>query len=301
VFPDATARTLAPEELGVLERFARAGGTVVVLVPRPAEAQRALAAWLHLEPSDEPAPPLDAQRLDDPTGASVAVRWQGGATSGVAHLRVAAEPGLRSTAPGALEVATSGALLHWPLGAGAVWVAGPELAENRRLELDDNARLWGNLAAAGPIAFLEGHHVAALVPPISTHLQALAMQALLLALIFVLAVAPRLGPPRPTPTALERPLSDSVRALARLTARARVEPQLARALRQRLRALLQERHGIPTAFPSDEAARALATATGLAPEEWASFERAAEAAQQACTPAQLLALVQRAARLEARL
>jgi hypothetical protein len=109
-------------------------------------------------------------------------------------------------------------LLWWrALGKGEMWIgAGTELAENARLELDDNLAFWAALAARGPLAFDESHHAALPAPALSANLKACLAQLLFCALAFVLAFGARLGPPRPTPQVRHRSTLEYVASMAAL-------------------------------------------------------------------------------------
>lgn len=245
-------------EVDAVRRFATAGGTVVYLASRTGAAQPALHRWLGLEWT-EAAPPLDEPGVADVLGTTVQVTVPGGLLAGAARLRLAAERQVRLTPEGAVPVTERGAVWWWPVGAGEVWVAaGPELAENARLELLDNALPWAALARRGPVLFDEYHHDRAAAPRAPLTVGATAAQLGLLALLFVLVFGARLGPAREAPPPTHRSALEYVRALARVTAQARVDPELVEVLRARTRALAWERLGVPRALDWGEAARLVA-------------------------------------------
>ena len=112
-----------------------------------------------------------------------------------------------------------------------------------------------------------------------------------LAALFVVARGSRLGPPREEPAAPLRSSTEYVEAMARLTQRARLEPDLVDALRRQLRLTLHERLGLSLELPDAERARELALALAL-PED--------EALALFAEP-DFLKLSRRVAKLEARL
>lgn len=265
VLPAPTAAELGADEVAALEAFVRGGGTLVALVPRgPAQAR--LKRWLGAS-AGSVAPLQDVDGVRDLGGTTVAVRLPGGPLARAQALRLSAEAMVELDDEEALPVTEPPALWWMPLGAGDVWVAaGAELAENARLELLDNAAFWAALGARGPVWFDEFHHQRPAAAPPALHLVATFLQSALVALLFVAARGSRLGPPRDEPRAVHRAASEYVQAMAALTARARVEPELVEALRARLRRTLHDALGIATALSWDEAARLAAQRARLDPE-----------------------------------
>lgn len=264
VVPAPTAREIDTNEVEALKRFVEEdGGTLVYLAPRPiGKAQARLEVWLGVEGG----PPLRVKEdpalgeARDPAGATAKVQLPYGAAAGLARLRVAADDGLGRMTDWAPVAGADGAVaVAWRrLGKGDAWVlAGPDLAENKRLELLDNLRFWEQLASAGPMLFDEFHHQAAPPPPVSRGIVAFALQLLACAAVFAWARGSRFGPPRPEPVERHRSSLEYLHSLAWLTRRARVEPELLRELSTRLRVLLHERLGIAPELPESEVALAM--------------------------------------------
>ncbi|MHB8875270.1 MAG: DUF4350 domain-containing protein, partial [Myxococcaceae bacterium] len=156
---------------------------------------------------------------------------------------------------GAAVPVAGGALWWMPLGEGEVWLAsGADLLENRRLELEGNLGFWQNLAARGPMAFDEHHHVPGEAPPVSLAITAFALQLLAFTAVLAIAHGARLGPARPELAHRHRGNLEYLESLAHLTRRARVERELVEELPSRLRLLMQERLGIALSLPEHEAA-----------------------------------------------
>jgi len=254
VLPAPTARDVSEEELAALQRFVEGGGTLVALLPR-GTTQLRLKRWLEAGPGDV-APIDDVPGVKDLGGATVRVVFAGGPLAGATALRVSGEAMVAVADPSAVPVTEPPALWWKPLGAGGVWIAaGAELAENARLELLDNAAFWAGLGERGPVWIDEAHHHREAGAPPPLHLLATALQGALVALLFVAVFAPRLGPPRDEPRALHRSTAEYVAAMAALTARARIEPELLEALRARLRRRLHDALGIGVHLSWEEAAR----------------------------------------------
>ncbi|MFT3709303.1 MAG: DUF4350 domain-containing protein [Archangium sp.] len=246
---------LTSEETKVLQDFVQSGGTLVFLAPRD-RLHPAIANWLELH-SGEVAPLGDIKGIDDVGGTTVNVRFQGGATSDVHQLRISAERMIEVKHPSAVMVAEHSALWFVPIGSGEVWVgAGPDLIENARLELLDNARFWSAIASRGPIAFDE-YHLLAHEMSAPRNLLASGLQLLVLAALFLWARAPRLGPVREEATTQHRSALEYVRAMATLTANAKVEGELITALKDDFRRRIEEELGIARTLPWPDAAREL--------------------------------------------
>jgi hypothetical protein len=274
------------DEVEALLAFARAGGTLVLLVPR-AVPQPALRAAFQL--SVGPATPLaPGGAVDDVGGSTVEVLLPGGLLSGASQLRLAAEPTLVVGDPAAVAVTSPAAGWWLPLGAGEAWLfAGADLAENARLELADNAAFWSRLGARGPVVFDEFHHHRGST---STPLNVLATVAQLAfcAALFVWARAPRLGPPRDPPPRLHRSALEYVGAMAALLRSAQVEGELVEVLRAQLRGALHERLGIPREWSWADAAAEAGRRGEVDPADVAHAERETN----------VLALSRRLARVE---
>jgi hypothetical protein len=204
----------------------------------------------------------------DPAGATVRVVHQRGALSGVKHLRIAGESSLALDRPDAVAMTNPEAVWWFKEGAGEVYVAsGADLAQNGRLDLEDNAQLWLNLAARGPMVIDESHHVARAGPAATLNLWATLLQFGFAALLFVFATGTRLGPPRDEPRSVHRSAREYVEAMARLTERAKVEPELVTSLRHEVRLFLHERLGLSMTTTDEERVRAMVSSPGLSHEE----------------------------------
>jgi hypothetical protein len=250
-----TAARITREEVVALGQFVAGGGTLVYL--RPGAGQAAMDEWLQLESAGE----LDASPLVvDPGGATAQVSPARGLLSGLTSFRVGARRGVTSSDPQFLAVASAGlvpALLWRPEDRGEIFVAaGADLAENRRLELGDNRVFWARLAARGPLAFDEFHHVPPPPPPLSPGPWAFALQAVLCAVLLALTRGTHLGPPRTPAVSTHRPALEYAESFGRLLRRSRVESALVADQEQRLRRMLHERVGVPLqALPSEVSQR----------------------------------------------
>ncbi len=143
----------------------------------------------------------------------------GGAVRGLSGFRVSRDRGIHVGMAEAVPLAgLEGTAVLWRLGLGKgeVYVAaGPDLAENRRLELLDDLRFWDALAARGPMLFDEFHHAAEPPPPLSRGIWVFALQCLAVGLLYVVARGTRFGAPRPQLSGAA-PLVAGVRAVAGL-------------------------------------------------------------------------------------
>jgi hypothetical protein len=265
------ARPVSAEDAAALARWVEHGGRAVLLLPGDPAAQEALARVFGAGPPDRLAAPApDPRQAADPAGADAEVVAPVGPLRALPALRVAGQRILPAPGPQAVPVARIDAgVVGWyqPRGKGEVWLfAGPDLVENRRLELGGNLAFWHRLAEEGPLVFDEFHHrpVEGRGPPVA--LWALGLQLLACFGLFVAARAQRLGPPRPEPVAQHRSMAEYLSSFAWLTRRARIEPELARALYTGFRRLLQDRQGILTTLPDEEAARSLEARCGLRAE-----------------------------------
>ncbi|MGV3623753.1 MAG: DUF4350 domain-containing protein [Archangium sp.] len=277
-------REFSADEVKTLAHFVETGGTLVYLAPRTA-AQPELNLWLGVVGGT--IAPLNAlDGVEDVGGSTVKVSMPVGPLAGLREFRVSAETGIHVTAPDAIEVADYGALWWRRMGAGQVWLgSGPDLAENARLELADNAQFW--LRLPSPVRFEEGHlHAASTAAPVN--LLATFLQLAFLAALFVWAFAIRLGPPRDQPATPELSTMHAVRAMAALTQNAKVEGELVQQLKTDFRRFLAERLGIPVAWPWNEAAIEAARRLSVEADEVLRLENEND----------LLAVSQRIARLE---
>lgn len=257
-------RPVSKEEVAAMERFVRAGGTLVYLSPRElGKHQAALEDWLRLDTG--PLLPASNRGLDsaltDAGGTTVDVWIAAGPLRGLTHLRVSQDRGLRMRHDDAVPIAgLGGAVAIWrrALGSGEVYVlAGADLVENRRLELLDNLRFWDALAARGPLLFDEYHHQLAPPPPLSRGIWAFVGQVLVVGLLYAVSRGTRFGAPRPLRQERHRSALEYVRSMGWLMRRAKVERELLPELDRALRQLMQERLGIPLTLSDADAARAM--------------------------------------------
>jgi hypothetical protein len=302
------ARSISSAEVESLERFVQAGGTLVFLTSREkAKGQPALEQWLELEQSSwlgasSRGLPQDDQDLG---GTSVDVWLPAGAARGSSAFRVSRDRGVRLAMAEAVPVAgleDAVALWRLGLGQGEVYVAaGPDLAENRRLELLDNLRFWDALAARGPLVFDEFHHSEAPPPPLSRGLWVFALQCLAVGLLYVFARGTRFGAPRPQLPERHRSSLEYVQSMGWLARRSKVERELLPELARHLRQLMHDRLGIPLALPEEETARMIEQRCGIPPAHYleARAELARVLDQRDISPKDYARLSARYARLEA--
>lgn len=259
---------ISAEEVEALEKFVTAGGTLVYLAPRGPTGSRtglAMTRWLGLERGELPTLNDDGA-LRDPAGLTVRTQFQSGLLAGVSALRVAGERTI-SMKEG-VPVTSPAALWFRPIGAGEVWVAaGPDLAENARLELLGNAQFWRNAAARGPMVFDELHHHAALATPLTVNLVATALQFIACALLFVWARGRRLGPARPSLVTAHRSSLEYVRAMGALVGGSHLDGEVVAALRAEVRKSVHEVLGVPADLPVAQWAHEVARVTKLTAEE----------------------------------
>lgn len=211
--------------------------------------------------------------------------------------------GVTSSAPGAHPATgpeAPPAAVSVPVGRGEVLLLGdPAILDNAHLPESDALSLWVRLAARGRVVLDERWGapadggagrtagVAALV----------GLQALLAALLLLLALGRRHGAVRPLPApASRRTARDYLAALAALSRRAGAEPALAAASWRRLRRRLEREAGVPARLPDEAAARRLSGRPGAA-----EAVRRGAAALRAEGPGQLLAVTRAAADAEAAL
>ena len=264
------AQPVTKEEVASLERFVQGGGTLVYLSPHTlGEHQPGLEEWLGLVPGALPGTNHQglASEWVDPAGVTVDVWLPAGLLRGLSSLRVSRDRSLRMEHDDAVPLAGlsgTGMVWRWGLGKGEVYVAaGPDLAENRRLELLDNLRFWDALAARGPLRFDEFHHAVVTRPPLSQGLWVFIAQALAVGLVYAVSRGTRFGAPRPVRVERHRSSREYVRSLGWLMRRAKVEAELLPELDSALRRLMQERLGIAPSLPDVEAARLLEETCGV--------------------------------------
>ncbi|MDX2013922.1 MAG: DUF4350 domain-containing protein [Myxococcaceae bacterium] len=268
VIPAPLAAHLDEADVSALRRFAQAGGTVVVLVPR-AVGLGALRDFLAVK-GRSPVPMESTPR--DPAGATLLVVHPRGALSGTKHLRVSGESAVTLSRPDSVPLTNPPAVWWFREGQGEVYVAsGADLAQNGRLDLEDNAQVWLNLAARGPMWIDESHHVARAGPAPTLNLWATLLQFGFAALVFMFASGTRLGPPRDEPRRIHRSGLEYVEAMARLTQRAGVEPELVEALRRDVRLFLHERLGLSMQTTDDERVRVMVTSLGVSSTDAAAL------------------------------
>ena len=256
------AREISAAEVTVLQRRVERGLELVYVLPS-GDSQPMLSAWLNfstgrwLIPSSE----LDANK-EDPLGTNVEVWEPYGVFHGVKALRADAQRSIVTPDESWLPVAGLKKLpvAAWKRqGRGSVLVlSGSDLAENRRIGLGDNLALWRQLAAKGPLAFDEFHHVPAPSPGFPKALVAVLLQLVILAGVWIASRAIRFGPPRPALFERHRSTREYLEAMARLTRRAKVEPALVLKLKERLRRVILERVGLAITLSDAEVARELA-------------------------------------------
>lgn len=300
-----TARPVSRDEVARLEQRVEAGATLVLLTPEDYGSQPALFDWLQLRRTERL--PLEALKdSDDRGGATVDVWAAVGPFSGLSKLRVGANRGVASDDEAFMPVAGASdttVLLWKPHGKGQLIVAaGADLAENRRIELLDNRKLWDNLAARGTVGFDEFHHQRKAPLPVSVGIWAFALQALFAVIFLTLARGTRLGPARPLVFQRHRAGVEYAQSFAWLTRGAHVEKELAADVYQRLRRIIHERLGISLTLPPAEFGRELDRRLNLPEGTWsaldAKFSGAASAAS--VTPAQFAQLSREAAVVENR-
>ncbi|HLL02933.1 MAG TPA: DUF4350 domain-containing protein [Myxococcaceae bacterium] len=302
------ARPISSAEVRALEGFVQAGGTLVFLTSREKSGtQPALEQWLELKPTS--MLPASARGLpqgeQDLGGTTVDVWVPGGAVRGLSGFRVSRDRGIHVGMAEAVPLAgLEGIAMLWRLGLGQgeVYVAaGPDLAENRRLELLDALRFWDALAARGPLLFDEFHHAAEPPPPLSRGIWVFALQCLAVGLLYVVARGTRFGAPRPRLPERHRSTLEYVRSLGWLARRAKVERELLPELAGHLRQLMQERLGIPLALSEEEAARMLELRCGIPARHYleARAELARVLDQRTLAPRDYARVATRYARLEA--
>lgn len=245
-----TGHAWSKAEVDGLRTFVENGGTLVYLVSRT-DAQPVLDEWLEVSKGPAPAPAVSVSTsLEDPGGVTVPLTFASGPLREVRALRVSNEPTVTLTNEAAVPIAARGALWWRRIGRGEAWVsAGADLAENRRLELNDNAALWAAWASQGPVMFDELHHRAWLGLKLKGQWLMAVVQLLLVALVIVLARGRRLGPPRPTAPEHHRSSLEYVEAMGALTREARVDGALGLELRAQLRRLAAEQLGLSSQVP----------------------------------------------------
>jgi hypothetical protein len=303
------AQPVTKDEVAALRRFVQDGGTLVYLSPHTlAEHQPGLEEWLKLTTGALPGTNHQglASEWEDPAGVTVDVWLPAGALRGLSLLRVSRDRSVRMEHPDAVPLAglgAAGVVWRWSQGKGEVYVAsGPDLAENRRLELLDNLRFWDTLAARGPLRFDEFHHAAVTRPSVSQGLWVFIAQCLAVGLVYAVSRGTRFGAPRPLRVERHRSSREYVRSLGWLMRRAKVEAELLPELDTTLRRLMQERLGIAPSLPDAEAARLLEDTCGVPARDYldAKEDLLRTQAQTPVRPADYTRLARRYALLERR-
>lgn len=290
--PGAVRLLLAPaapldeaEAVALVARAARGGLVVWAMGEAPQPALERLLEARRLPGRGER---LTAGAGDDPLLGGLLLRTGGaGATSGLPGARPATGPEQPAAA------------VTIPVGAGQVLLlGGPEPLDDAHLPEADALSLWVRLAARGPIAFDERwlRPRAAGGRP-STPLLA-GLQALLLALALLAALAPRLGAVRPPPpSGSGSGAREYLASLAALYRRSGAEEALAADAWRRLRRRLERTAGVPArATDEDAASRLEPRLPGVA----AALRRGAAALAEP-GPGRLLAVSRAAADAEAAL
>lgn len=213
-------------------------------------------------------------------------------------LRVGGD-GVTSSAPGA-KAATGpedpAAAVSVPMGRGEVLLlAGSEPLDNAHVAEADALSLWVRLAARGSVSFDERWLEPGAEASPARRPLLIGAQALLAALVLLVALGRRHGAIRPPPApGSRRTARDYLASLAALTRRSGAEPELAAASFRRLRRTLEREAGVPARLSVEDAARGL---EGRAPAAAAALRRGA-VALSAPGPGQLLAVTRAAAEVE---
>lgn len=301
------ARKITEDELASLKHWISSGGTLFYLAPRAPLAQPAMTDWLQLSEGEllkRDSLEVNGRNIDQ-GGATAEVWAPRGVLTGIKALRVSADRSIHSDDGAMLPVAGKDnevSLLWRPRGKGQLLVAaGADLAENRRIELLENRKLWDNLATLGPIAFDEFHHSAAEGPPVSLAILAVIGQALFAVAFLTFARGTRLGPPQPVRSVRHRPGIEYAESFAWLVRKAKVEKELAASVFARLRRIAHERLGIPLSLSDDEFGREVDARLSVEPGRWSALARRFRSAETASkvTDAEFAALSAEAAKFEA--
>jgi len=292
-----SSREVHAEEVGALRSFVQRGGRLVYL--RGRRPQPALDGWL--EVADGAQLPVSPEAWD-PGGTTARITLARGWMGGLEALRVSARRGISSSDPQFLPVASVGGIpvMLWRTeGRGEILaVASADIAENRRLELADNAAFWARLAALGPLALDEYHHDLPAPAPVSLAPWVFGAQAVLCALLLALTRGTPLGPPRPgEPSRLPSAMTYA-RSFGRLLRSAQVESGLVSALDARLRRTLAERAGVPVAVEEDQVGPSLRGRQPALARAWDAWRAARSAAPRRMTPEHFHELSCRAATVE---
>lgn len=301
VFAASGTSTLSAEERSRIEAFVNAGGDALLFSPG---AVRTFFDDEQVRRGARPrAASFELDGAEDPAGVNAQSWAPAGPMAAAKALRVANEPSVVVHTKGAVPIAgVDEAVIAWwlPRGRGAFWVfAGPDLVQNKRLELEDNLVFWQAIAARGPIAFDE-RRTKEDPPSLSWGLWAVLAQLLVCFALFALARGTRLGPPRPERAVVHRSVTEYLHAFAWLMRRAKVERELARDLRERLRRLFHERAGVLLSLSDEDAARELETHARIPAPRTLSVLRELRALETAerVQPAQYAAAAREAAAIE---
>lgn len=300
-----TARMVTAEEIARIDKRVSEGATVIVLTPDEHGSQPRLFDWLQLRRTDR----LKVVALEggvDRGGATAQVWSASGPFSGLSSLRVGGNRGVASDDAAFLPVAGTdeATVLLWKQhGKGQIIVgAGADLAENRRIELLDNRKLWESVAARGTVSFDEFHHTHPPAPPMSVGIFAFVLQALFALAFLTAARGTRLGPLRPLVAIRHRAGLEYAESFAWLVRGAHVEKELAADVYERLRRIIHERLGISLSLPASDFGIELSRRMDFTSEAWLDLDARfrAAAASGSMTPAQFAELSREAARLELR-
>ena len=298
VLAGVEAREVTATERQALEAFVKRGHTLVYLTGHnrdriPSE----LAEWLRLRVTAwRPPSRLSAKR-------NLTVWHPVGPFAGMEHLQTSAARGIWVDLERAIPVAGDDLdtfVWYLPQEKGSVYaMAGTDFADNVSIAGADNIVFWDALAQRGPIAFDEWHHVVPTLPPASRALAASILQILVLVLIVFWARGVRLGPPRPELVERNRSTVEYLDSFAWLLRRARVEAELVRALKARVRRRLWETAQIPSTLSDADAALEWATRSDLPPDRFIQWAQRAELAQsRGATPGEFTRLSAEASVIE---
>ncbi len=295
-------------EVDAVRSFVERGGILIYLAPRLFGAgQGELDRWLRLRPGEWlHAEPFRVRNSNAEPSSAAVDAWVPFFGQPIRQIDISGDRGVEVEGADSLPVAgNSRAIYGWwrEMGAGEVWIfAGPDFAQNDRIEEADNIELWEALAARGPILFDESHHrlTSGRTGDAARALWIVAAQFVACALFFAYARGSRLGPPRPEIVERHRSSREYLESFAWLTRRARVEKQLLREAIGRLRIAMQERLSIPVSFTQEDAARALEERSPIPAARLLEVEQRVRhaLASSSVSPAQFAQIVRECAQLE---
>ncbi len=290
----------AEQETQRLLDFAQAGGRLVYLAPRSANAQEPLNKALGVKRSHDWLPAPGLADVGDATGASLDVAVPVGPLTGLKSLRVSQRPVLSLTADDAVPLTRPAALWLRRVGEGEVWVAaGADLAENKRLDLADNLAFWEQLASEGPLVFDESHQLARAHSSSGRNIYAFGAQLLLVGVAWAYARGKRMAAPRSRQRDHHRASTEYIDSMAQLLQRARVEPSLMAELGDTTRRTLTEALGTQPQLPVADLARVFAQRTGQSASQVSAFFDFIEAHSQSADSKTYWEASRQAAALEA--